>query len=156
MVSVLIRIEGSNLPGTSCGPSPDAPGGYHNIHVGVQRKKPRDQLLGLVSGGAPSATWSVPCDVVRTPSGLDWKGPFIQGPLGGRFLYLSWGEVDDAGTFTMFRRAKLRLDEVPAAVVDAAIDLGVLVARLGLTDPKGHPLCASVRPPQIEWSAAAG
>jgi Family of unknown function (DUF5990) len=30
----------------------------------------------------------------------------------------------------------------------------VLVGRLGLTDPKGNPLCAAVRPPIIEWSAA--
>jgi hypothetical protein len=30
---------------------------------------------------------------------------------------------------------------------------GVLVGRLGLTDPKGGPLCASVRPPVVQWSA---
>jgi hypothetical protein len=30
---------------------------------------------------------------------------------------------------------------------------GLLVGSLGLTDPKGHPLCAAVRPPVIEWSA---
>jgi hypothetical protein len=30
----------------------------------------------------------------------------------------------------------------------------VLVGRLGLADPKGNPLCAAVRPPVIEWSAA--
>lgn len=35
-----------------------------------------------------------------------------------------------------------------------ALELGVLVGRLGLTDPKGNPLCAAVRPPVIEWSAA--
>jgi hypothetical protein len=35
------------------------------------------------------------------------------------------------------------------------VDSGLLVGRVGLTDQKGHPLCASVRPPLIEWSAAA-
>jgi Family of unknown function (DUF5990) len=32
----------------------------------------------------------------------------------------------------------------------------VLVGRVGLTDPKGNPVCASVRPPLIEWSAGTG
>jgi hypothetical protein len=40
-------------------------------------------------------------------------------------------------------------------VLDQALDLGLLVGRLGLTDPKGNPRCAAVRPPVIEWSAAA-
>ncbi|MDH6707368.1 hypothetical protein P3T27_004105 [Kitasatospora sp. MAA19] len=30
---------------------------------------------------------------------------------------------------------------------------GLLVARLGLTDAKGHPLCAAVRPPVVTWAA---
>jgi hypothetical protein len=97
----------------------------------------------------------VDCDVIGSAAGVDFKGPYIQGPPGGRFLYLSWGDVDAAGAFLMFRRAKLRLDVIPSAVVAAAVDGGVLVGRLGLTDPKGHPVCASVLPPQIEWSAAA-
>lgn len=46
---VLIRIEGSNLPGNSCGPSPEVPEGYRNIHVGVQRKNRPAELLDMVS-----------------------------------------------------------------------------------------------------------
>jgi hypothetical protein len=63
------------------------------------------------------------------------------------------GEVDAAVTFRMFRRAKLCLDAVPADVARAAVRGGVLVGRLGLTDPRGNPLCASVRPPLISWAA---
>jgi hypothetical protein len=55
----------------------------------------------------------------------------------------------------MFRRAKLLLDAEPPAVLRDAVAHGVLVGRLGLTDAKGHPTCASVRPPRIVWSAAA-
>ena len=87
--------------------------------------------------------------------GVDLKGPYIQGPPGGRFIYLSWGTVDDAQTFTLFRRAKLSLDAIPQTVIDSAQRLGMLVGRLGLTDAKGNPLCAAVRPPVIEWSAEA-
>jgi hypothetical protein len=53
----------------------------------------------------------------------------------------------------MFRPAKVWPDAVPHGVMQAACDHGVLVGRLGLTDDKGCPLCASVRPPRIEWSA---
>lgn len=150
-----IRIEGTDLPGDSCGPSPERPGGHADVRVGVQRRAKRDELLGVVSGGAPSATWVLDCVATPAPGGTDLKGPYIQGPPGGRFIYLNWVTVDEAGTFTLFRRAKLWLDAVPPAVLDSALEQGVLVGRLGLTDSKGHPLCAAVRPPLIEWSAAA-
>jgi len=121
--------------------------------VGVQRRNQRDQLLGLVPGDAPFATWTLECIAVPSPSGVDFKGPYIQGPPGGRFIYLSWGTVDDANVFTLFRRAKLWFDAIPTSVIDSALESGVLVGRLGLTDRKGNPVCAAVRPPVIEWSA---
>ena len=152
---VQIRIEATDLPGIGCGPSPDAPGGYHNVHVGVQRRNKRDELLGLVAGDASSATWTLDCNAVPLPSGVDLKGPYIQGRSGAKFIYLSWGTVDDAQGFTLFRRAKLWLDAIPPAVIESAVERGLLVGRLGLTDRKGNPLCAAVRPPMIEWCALA-
>jgi hypothetical protein len=74
-------------------------------------------------------------------------------PRGGRFIYLSWGTVDDAGRFTLFRRAKLLLEHVGTAVFDAAAASGLLVGSLGLTDAKGNPVCARVRPPHISGTA---
>lgn len=53
----------------------------------------------------------------------------------------------------MFRRAKLQLDAIRPAVLDAALSRGLLVGRLRLTDPGGHPVCASVRPPAIDWTS---
>ena len=149
-----IRIEAADFPGRSCGPSPDSPGGYHNIHVGIQRRNRRDELLDLVPGDGPSAVWTLDCAAVPSSAGVDLKGPYIQGPPGRRFIYLSWGTVDDADVFTLFRRAKLWLDAIPPDVRDLALDLGGLVARLSLSDRRGNPLCAAVRPPLIEWSAA--
>lgn len=152
---VLIQIEAVDLPGLGCAPSPDSPGGYHNVHVAVQRRNRRDELLGLTPGNATSATWTIDCVPVRTTSGSDLKGPYIQGPPGARFIYLSWGTVDDAKNFELFRRAKLWLDCIPSEVVANAVDQGLLVGRLGLTDHNGNPLCAAVRPPLIEWSAGS-
>nr|WP_246199494.1 DUF5990 family protein [Actinomadura syzygii] len=68
-------------------------------------------------------------------------------------MYLSWGAVDGTGAFTMFRRAKLVLDAVDSAALHAARGHGRLIARLGLTDADGGPLCAAIRPPLIDWSA---
>jgi uncharacterized protein DUF5990 len=156
---VQIRIEGTDLPGNSCGPSPERPAGHAGIHVGihvgVQRQAKPAELLDVTPGDAPAATWTLDAVVTAKPEGgVDLKGPYIQGPPGGRFIYLNWGTVDDSGEFTMFRRAKLWLEAVPPEVLADAADRGVLVGRLGLVDPKGNPICASVRPPLIAWSAA--
>ena len=93
------------------------------------------------------------CCAAGASSGWWHRGPYIQGGPGRRFIYLSWGEVDRSRRFQMFRRAKLWLDGVDAATAQAALETGTLTARLGLTDTKGHPLCAAVRPPTVSWSA---
>ena len=147
---VQIRIVGTQLPGRECGASDNFPG-YSNIHVGVQRKNRRDELLDLHPGDAASAEWTLDCSV----DGTDIRGPHIQGRPGERFIYLSRGTVDDDGRFTPFRRAKLMLADVPTDVLDAAASSGTLVGTLGLTDAKGHPLCARVKPPMIHWSSTA-
>ncbi len=112
-----------------------------------------EMLLGLTAGDAPAAVWSIDCDAEVTSAGVDFKGRHIQGRPRERFIYLSWGTIDQGGTFTLFRRAKLWLDAIDADVIDAALRSRLLVARLGLTDAKGHPRCAAVRPPLVAWSA---
>jgi hypothetical protein len=151
---MLVRIEGSDLPGRTCGPGPDYPNGHDNIHVAVQGRKGQQDLFGLTPADAPSAAWEMECTMASPSPPVDLRGPQIQGPPGKRFIYLTWGVVD-GGVFTMFRRAKLWLDAVPADVMQQAGERGLLVGRLGLSDDKGWPLCASVRPPRIEWSPGA-
>jgi hypothetical protein len=152
---VRIHIEATDLPGRTCGPWHGFPG-YDDVHVGVQRRDRPGELLGLHPGDAPSATWTFECTATPTPAGVDVRGPYIQGRPAGRFVYLSWGVVDAAGAFTMFRRAKLMLEAAGPGVLDAAVRSGLLLARLRLTDAHGQPLCAQVRPPLIEWSAPRG
>ena len=149
---MLIRIEGHHLPGASCGPGPDYPDGHPNIHVAVQRRNKPGELWGLVRGDAVAAQWELECTATQRASGVDLTGPFLQGGPEKRFVYLSWGVVDDAGGFTMFRRAKLMFDGVPPDVLRRSVENGMLIGRLGLTDEKGHPRCAAVRPPLIDWT----
>jgi hypothetical protein len=152
---MLIHIEADRLPGQSCGPSPDVPEGYRQIHVGVQRRGRRQELLDLTPGDAPTVRWTLDAKAKPLPSGMDFLGPHIQGPPGGRFIYLNWVTRDSGGTLTLFRRAKLMLDAVPSEVANDAAARGVLVGRLGLTDAKGNPTCAAVRPPVITWTASS-
>ncbi|MFI8432751.1 DUF5990 family protein [Streptomyces sp. NPDC079020] len=150
-----IHIEASDLPGRTCGPDTDF-SGFDNIHVGVQRKDRPGELLGPHPGDAPAAAWTLDCTATPTEVGIEIAGPYIQNRLGGRFVYLSWGTVDGAGVFTMFRRAKLLFTDIDPAVLEAAARTGHLTARLRLTDAKGQPVCARVRPPHITWSATDG
>jgi len=143
-----VLIEATDLPGRTCGPDRNFPG-YGNIHVGVQRRDRPDGLLDLQPGDAKSAAWALDC----TAAAGDITGRHIQGRPGSRFIYLCWGTVDDTGGFSMFRRAKLMFDGIGPDVLEAAAARGRLVARLGLTDSCGQPLCAAVRPPWIHWSA---
>ena len=54
------------------------------INFGVQRKNRRDDLLDLYPGDAATVVWTLDYSV----SGTDVRGPYIQGPPGGRFIYL--------------------------------------------------------------------
>jgi hypothetical protein len=134
---VQIVLEGSRLPGSTCGP-------YQQVHVGLQVGK---EPQGLVSGDAAEARWATEVRVVDAPGGADFRGPAVHGRPADRFLYLTWGELID-GRFTMFRRAKLMLAELRPLVASE-----VVVGRLELTDSCGLPVCAQMRPPALQWTA---
>ncbi len=127
-------IEGRNLPGRDCG-------SYRDIHVGTQlRREPAE----LVPADAASARWELEIEVLEREGGLDFRGPAVQGRRGERFVYLTWGELRD-GTFTMFRRAKLMLLDVPDPSRPS------VTARVDLTDESGMPRCARLRAPALTW-----
>jgi hypothetical protein len=122
------RIVGTDLPGKA------------HVHVGVQRGR---DVVDLVSSAAAVAEFAFDVDVRNGR----FTGPYVHGKGDERFVYLSWGEIV-GGTFTMFRRAKLQLDSLDPATCDGRSVEG----RLGLTDDRGDPRCASVRPPTITWT----
>jgi hypothetical protein len=143
-----LRIVGRRLPGSNWS-------GRSGIHVGVQRG---GEVVGLVTGDAADAVFDIDLDIVAGTDGEpDFRGPYVHGRRGERFVYLSWGEVDDQGGFTMFRRLKLHL----SPLVEQESPERVLAARriqavLELTDTRGRPLAASVRPPWVTWRLGSG
>jgi hypothetical protein len=160
---LVVRIDGFDLPGRSCRPDPGG-AGYDNVHVGI--KDDRADAAGLavpgqrwvatelVPGDATSASWEAAVTIRRGEDRIDFGGHSVRGDRTDRHLGLIWGEVPGDGTFRLFRGAKLRLVDVDQRLIEQAWQPGfALVARVRLTDACGNPICARVRPPDIEWSA---
>lgn len=135
-----VRIVGAPLP-------PSVLAG-RAVLVGMQRG--RDVASPRPVAGE-TMTFDVELDVVTTPAGVDYRGPWVQGKRGDRFLYLCWGQDEGSG-FVGFRRAKLMLGVLdPAEMASARAD-AVLEGRLSLVDAHGGPVCAAIRPPTIRWT----
>jgi hypothetical protein len=139
---MLLQIRGHHLPGRSWHSGDDR---YDNVHAGIQVGK---NASDLVRADAKTASWDVPIDVVARDGGIDFKGPAVQGRPGARFVYLTWGNVGDDGSFMMFRRAKLMLVDLEPFV--SAVQV---TARVDLTDDCGGPRCARLRSPALELEA---
>ena len=141
-----IVIEGHDLPGAEF-VSDGVP--LHNVHVAVQIGK---EPVGLVRGDADRARWVIEVRTIEADGRVDLRGPAVHGKKGERFLYLTWGDVGADDSFGMFRRAKLMIGDIePEMLAAATREDGVLVASLSLTDERGGPRCARVKPPVISW-----
>lgn len=161
--SMTVVIEGSELPGRTCAPERD--GVVHReVHVALMtRDKDRRRLVipgnpfqatEPAPADSPAVRWEFPVTVRRGEDGYDFSGPYVRGTRDDRHLGLAWGELPGDETMRTFRGAKLRLVDIPPEVIAEAITPGArLVARIRLTDAKGHPICARVHPPYLTWSA---
>lgn len=143
---MLLEIRGHNLPGRSwhlegrpC----------HNVHVGIQHGK---EPVELVPGDSQTALWETEIHVLERDSGIDFRGPTVQGRRGERFVYLTWGDVGDDGAFTMFARAKLMLHDLEP-LVSAEPPSQHVIATVDLADECGGPRCARLRSPAVELRA---
>lgn len=136
-------VRGVELPGRRFSNGPKA---RDNVHVALQIDR---DPVGLVAGDAPSAEWVVDLALTDRLGAPDFRGPAVHGRRGERFLYLTWGEVE-GGSFTMFRRAKLMLADVP---IPASEDEPV-VATVRLTDECRMPRCARLRAPALSFGPA--
>jgi len=141
---MLLQIQGHHLPGRVWRARDEY---YDNIHVGIQVGK---QPSELVRGDAESSSWTIPIEVVAREDGPDFRGVAVQGRRGERFVYLTWGDVGEDGSFAMFRRAKLMLADLEPFVGSTQ----KVIARVDLTDARGGPQCARLRPPAMTLEPA--
>ena len=84
----------------------------------------------------------------RTASASDFRGPFVQGPAGGRFVYIDIGSCAGQVGTPWSRRLKIPLTGITADMIRRASGPGgdgVLEARVPGTGRDGTPACASVK-----------
>jgi hypothetical protein len=144
MTDLPIRILGRNMPSDWCL--------AHEVpHLGLSKAK---EVVSVVPTTEPEAAFELTVDAVRKPDGLDFRGPYVFGRKGERFLYLNWGR-DTGEDWTSVKgggRIKLQLLTIDEQVVESTLaGGGVLVADLDLTGKGGGPVFASVRAPALTW-----
>jgi hypothetical protein len=122
------------------------------VRLGIQKNR---EVVDDIPGDSNSVVFIASLRVVRLKEGgNDFRGPYVFGNRGDRFLYLCWGERKN-GKWEGFRRAKIKLAYAPTEVWEQAINAGcTVVGQLELTDAKGGPKCASLKPGEVMWSVA--
>lgn len=137
--TIAARIVGRHSPARS-------------VQLGIQRAK---EVIGLVPGDLSEAHFDLTLDLIPEAEGGagDWRGPYVHGARGARFLYLCWGQVGEDGAFAMSSRAKLPLPALDTAAVARLREPGAcLTGTLDLADERGRPVTGSVRLPRLAWS----
>jgi Family of unknown function (DUF5990) len=84
-------ISGEHLPGIRFGEHQGALENTEPVYLGIQK---RDEVQNLIPGSASPAVFDLTVDVVLDSGDegvLDFRGQFVHGTRGKRFLYLSWG-----------------------------------------------------------------
>ncbi|MCC6075415.1 DUF5990 family protein [Pseudomonas sp. GCM10022188] len=86
---------------------------------------------------------------------VNFVGEFAQGPSSDRFVYINSGTLAGQADSPWTRRAKLKLAAIPLQVIESALSTaeGVIEARVLGTMDDGGPVCASVKPHAVVWSA---
>lgn len=141
---LVIELECVDLP-------TQFPPGVNELRLGVQ-VGPMVEQDALCP--AEQVILRVPVQVAIDPGegALHFSGKAVHGPSSGKFLYLCWGEWGDDGEWRGNRRAKLPLGPVTREMVETALRSGQpLRARIHMTDARGQPVAASLKPGIYEW-----
>lgn len=142
--TIQIVIEGVDGPGRAC-PGPDG------VAIGIQRGT---EVLEQAPSSCETPTFRAEVEVATTGEGgePDFRGPWVHGPKGDRFLYLAWVAIRGGD---LVARIKLKLADIdPALLAEAATGGGTLLARVRLVNRQGKPASGTVRPPDVTWSLA--
>jgi hypothetical protein len=108
-----------------------------------------------VSSGADLA-FTFDVGFLLAEDSLDFRGPFVHGPRGGRFVYICSGELVDPRYTTWRRRAKVPLGGISSALLSDCIarTSGMLRVCISGKAKDGGPPAATV--PLIDaWTVVA-
>ena len=99
------------------------------------------------ASGDLSFQFTVTARAANVSASPDFSGPVVQGPRGGRFVYIDIGTYAGQRDTPWSRRLKVPLTGITANLIRQASTgtKGVLEARVPGTGKDGGPNCASVR-----------
>jgi hypothetical protein len=111
------------------------------VRFAVQRGK--DELLEAASANAKQQIFEFDVRVRddRADGTPNFLGPFAQGPVGGRFVYVNSGAMAGEPDSSWQRRAKVPLDGITWSMIKKR---KVIEARIAGTARDGGPACATV------------
>jgi hypothetical protein len=112
----------------------------------LQRGKSEIETPAMASGNDLSFDFSVRVGA-REDESPNFLGPFVQGPRGGRFVYVNSGASAGQADSCWTRRAKIALKEIGWDLVDRVLakSSSLLEAKIAGKAGDGGPACASVR-----------
>jgi len=104
-------------------------------------------LVPPTSESAEHMTFDFAVNVANEkPEEPNFRGSFVQGPKGGRFVYVNSGTYAGESHSCWSRRAKIPLSAITWDLIEKALSNpdGVLEARIQGTGRDGGPACATV------------
>jgi hypothetical protein len=107
----------------------------------------RDECVDPVRSDGGDVTFELTIQVKPGDDAPDFRGPFVQGPKGDRFIYVRIGTLAGDADSCWTRRLKIPLAGIPGSLIeDAQSPPGaVLSTRVAGKAPNGKPACASAR-----------
>ncbi len=115
--------------------------------VAFALQRGRLEIVGSATSDGTDLQFDFTLLVVRGPDGLPrFSGEFVQGPSGGKFIYVTSGKRAGQLASPWDRRAKVGLQSVTWPMVERVIqDSGyVLQATIAGVGRDGGPACATV------------
>jgi hypothetical protein len=124
------------------------------VQLCLQRGK--DDLVPPTSDSGENVSFDFTVNIAnnRNDGPPNFRGPFVQGPTGGRFIYLNSGIYAGHSDSYWSRRAKVPLSGITWELIEEALSKsGVLLeARISGTAKDGGPACATVPLLEDGWS----
>ena len=117
------------------------------VDYGVQKGKgSKHEIIQKQSSESKDLTFEIPVSVKLTENGVDFSGPFVQGPPQERFVYIGIGTYAGQKNTPWSRRLKIPLTGVSKTMVSKDPDTQVLITKVPGTGKDGGPNCATVKP----------
>src|SRR5262249_19680230 len=112
------------------------------VAYSLQNKK--SEPVGMVAAEDRPLSFDVPVEVAPGPRFL---GEFVrsEGPT-RLFVYIAIGGQAGGSTSPWSRRAKIDIHDLPAELLEKAVDGSIVEAHLPGRDKDGGPACATLRP----------